>query len=115
MCSDADGNNTLVNIHFDVLTGSIRCIFLTTSPGNFKTCNILYGRGEDCRNFTYLEKGTTTAVNTVTVRLPEDHLKTVTQYCYIAKAGNGSFFAMVKGVFSTGLYYTVATDTSFPY
>ena len=97
--------NQFVNIEFDLLSTSIRCVFkqqtLTTTE---KSCSIVYGPGEQCTNLSLSSRSQASTTNFVIIDyqpLPLPQSESV--YCYLLTAYDGTFSASIEGTFSTGI------------
>ena len=94
----------------DLLSAALSCRFTDDLGNNVKSCSIGYSpiATEMCDNTDILGKNiisntTATSDSVVVISLPVLSKSTGEEYCYVATASNGTFTAMVKGTFSTGI------------
>ena len=90
----------------DLLSAAIVCQFIDDQVKNMKSCSIAYGpTTEECDNMAIHSRisNTTFTSDSVVINLPVLSDSIGIEYCYIATASNGTFTAMVKGTFSTGI------------
>ena len=104
--------NNFVQVRADLLSAAFFCEFIDNNDqsNNLKSCSIAYGPVENCNrlqfpiNHSHVMLGNTTAVSdSVVINLPVLSESIGKEYCYIVTASNGTFMAIVKGTFSTGI------------
>ena len=81
-------------------TSSVKCKFLGDDDG-IKSCKIEYG--QNCNNLSHISQGNPTATDTVVIGITLLD-NTVSQYCYVLTASNGTDTVAVSGVFTRGRY-----------
>ena len=92
----------------DLLSATIVCQFIDDQGKNMKSCSIAYGpTTEECDNMAIHShvSNTTSTSDSVVINLPVLSESIGMEYCYVATASNGTFTAMVKGTFSTGMVH----------
>ena len=97
--------NNFVQVTVDLLSSAIVCQFIDDQGENVKSCSIAYGPTEMCDNMVIHSSisNTTVTSDSVVINLPVLSKSIGMEYCYVATASNGTFIAMVKGTFSTGI------------
>ena len=103
--------NNFVRVRADLLSAAVSCEFIDDDQSNnIKSCSIVYGPVENCNrlqfpiNHSHVMLGNTTATSdSVVINLPVLSESIGKEYCYIVTANNGTFMAIVKGTFSTGI------------
>ena len=100
----------------DLLSAAIICQFIDDQGKNMKSCSIAYGpTTEECDNMAIHSRvsNTTFTSDSVVIHLPVLLDSIGMEYCYIATASNGTFTAMMKGTFSTGIMIAEISSLSF--
>ena len=98
-------NSFVQVIIIDLLSAAIVCKFIEDQGNNVKSCSIAYEPVEMCDNLSVnhsLITNATVTSNSVILNLAILSESIGKEYCYVVTATNGSFTAMVKGIFTTG-------------
>ena len=84
---------------------TVTCSFLNQQETSNNSCSIKYGLpGETCRILSH-QNGNSSSSDGVQVVLPmNDLLQPQREYCFIVTASNGTFIAMVEGLFTIGIH-----------
>ena len=91
-----DQTNTFVSVVFDLITNSIVCNFHNQIGGSKRFCNIDYGpEGESCSSYSQTSRSTSDVVR---IGLPLQ-LTSTGQYCFSLTGNNGTYAAVVEGIF----------------
>ena len=91
---------------FDLLSAASICQFNEDQGENVKSCSIAYAPMEMCDNVDIYNRhisNTTVTLDIVILSLPVLSESIGKEYCYVATVSNGTFTAMIKGTFSTGI------------
>ena len=100
--------NNFVRVIIDLLSAVVVCKFIEDQGNNMKPCSIAYEPIEMCDDLSVnhnLITNATVTSNSVSLNLPILSESIGKEYCYVVTASNGSFTAMVKGTFTTGMVH----------
>lgn len=104
-CQLSDYTNRFVHVELDLLSSSVHCMFeQQTLTSNEKSCSIVYGPGEQCKNLSLSSRSESSITNSVIIDyqlFPSPQNESV--YCYVLTAFDGTFSASIEGTFSTGI------------
>ena len=114
-CQLSENTNRFVNVEFDLLSSSVHCVFeQQTLTSNEKSCSIVYGPGEQCRNLSQSSRSDSSTMNSIVIDYqPFPSPQSESVYCYVLTATDGTFSASIEGTFSTGIIASCQTVWSF--
>ena len=116
LISSTDITNNFVAVTINLMSGAVICTFLNQRGGGsssaIKSCSIVYNQSETCEVDDMLRLSPIRQIaqdrsDVVTIGLPfVNRLRgSRGSYCFVVNATNGTYTAMVRGTFDTGIVF----------